>query len=93
MKRSVSILLIVVSTLISVAVATAWVNYGAIELGALFYFLMPVIAGIAAIITFILIDIRLGRFRKKITMALIIFILLVGVLMRVDFYLEFGRVF
>jgi hypothetical protein len=93
MKKSASILLIIVSTLISVAVATGWVNYGAIELGALFYYFVPVIAGFATVIAFILADIRFRRFRTGITISLIIFNLLVGILMRLDFYIEFGRLF
>ena len=87
-KKSISIIFLLTSTLLSIAIATTLVNYGAVELGALYYFFVCAIFGLATVIAFIIADTRLSRFRREITIMLIILNLIVGLLMRLDFHYD-----
>ena len=90
MKKITALLLIAASTVLSVIIAMAFVNYGAVELGALGYLFAVVLTGIATILLFLLADHFFNRKRAAVTFALVAINILVGILMRMDFYWHFG---
>jgi hypothetical protein len=79
-------LTIIGSGLLSVTIATVWINYGAIELGALIYLLIPLITAIGTILLFLVADIFLKEERNLLTISFICINILTGLLMRFDFY-------
>lgn len=81
-----SISAIIVSGIFSLIIATASIDYGAMELGALIYFIIPIIVLIGTIILFLVIDIFLKEIRNALTITFICINLLAGLLMRLDFY-------
>jgi len=86
LKKIFSILTIAASGLLSVIIATAWINYGAIELGALIYFFIPLLILIGTVLVFLVVDIFLKGKRTLITISFICINILTGILMRLDFY-------
>ncbi len=90
MKKITALLLIAVSTVLSLIIAMAYVNYGAVELGALAYLYGGVLAGIITILLFLLADHFFSRRRVAVTIALVVINILVGILMRMDFYWHLG---
>lgn len=86
MTKIKAILLLIVAGLCSIIIAMAGVVYGAIELGALIYMIIPIIVTIVAIIAFLAID-RLALVnRKQLIIIFSVIILLIGVFLRFDFY-------
>ena len=61
MKKSIAILLVAASTILSLILSTALINYGAVELGALIYLIVPVTIGAGSILVFFPVD----NFLKK----------------------------
>ncbi len=87
MGKLKAMLLQVVAGILSVLIATLFVSYGAVELGALIYFVVPIIITIAAInILFIADLITGGSIRTRLAYALAIVNVLIGVFLRFDFY-------
>jgi hypothetical protein len=82
-------LLMAAAALLSTAIAAVGVNYGAIELGALFYMCTPGIAGIIIIWLFLIVADRAPRYRGAVLLAALITNILVGILLRLDFYYQF----
>lgn len=89
MKKYQAVLLIIASILMSVIIASAFVNFGAIELGAIYYFVLPVLFGICTVILFFPVDHFLKKHRNRITMAFVAINMLVGLVLRLDFYFQF----
>jgi hypothetical protein len=86
LKKVISILTIIASGLVSIIISTAWVNYGAMELGALIYLLIPLITVTGTILLFLVADIFLKEERNLLTITFICINILTGILMRLDFY-------
>ena len=86
MTRKESILKIALSGLLSVLISMVGVNYGAVELGAIIYFIVPVIVCLSTIFLFIIIDAY--TITKKASLVKIFFIIniITGIFMRLDFY-------
>lgn len=80
---------IAASGLISIILATAWVDFGAIELGAIIYFIMPLLIGLGTLILFWLTDKFIVQKRVWLTIAFIGVNILTGLFMRLDFYYNF----
>ena len=89
MKKYQAVLLIIASILISVIIATAFVNFGAIELGAIYYFVLPVLLGLCTVILFFPVDYYFKKHRNRITLAFVAVNMLAGLVMRLDFYFQF----
>ena len=81
-----AILILVVAGVLSIVLAMAGVNYGAIELGALIYFFVPILVTIVAIVIFFIINSLTSINRLRLTVILSIIILLIGFFLRFDFY-------
>ncbi|MDQ6763459.1 MAG: hypothetical protein M3015_12635 [Bacteroidota bacterium] len=81
-----AILILVLSGVLSIVLAMAGVEYGAVELGALIYVIVPIIVTIIAIIIFLLIVSFTSIDRKRLTIILTTLILLIGIFLRFDFY-------
>lgn len=81
-----AILLIALSGLGSVFLATAWIEFGAMELGALMYLFVPIVVAVASIAIFSLIDFFTPRFRDLLTVTFVIVNLMIGIIKRLDFY-------
>ena len=81
-----AILMLVLAGVLSIVLAMAGVEYGAVELGALIYLIVPIILTIVTIIVFLLIASFTSMNRKRLTIILAIVILLMGVFLRFDFY-------
>lgn len=86
MTKLKSILLIALSGVISCIVSMAGVEYGAIELGALIYMIVPFLTTILLIISFYLIDFFIPDKRKWIIISSFIISILMGIFLRLDFY-------
>jgi len=86
MKKSIALLLIAASTVLSVVISMAFINYGAMELGALIYLIVPVIIGIFSSVLFFLLDHFLKNRRTRVTVCIVALNIFVGILMRLDFY-------
>ena len=83
-----AILILLAAGLLSIGLAMAGVNYGAAELGALIYLIIPILATIIALIIFFLADKFTSVNRKRLTIILAIFILALGIFLRLDFYYD-----
>lgn len=85
-SKAKAMLIIALSGLISIFVATAWIQFGAIELGALIYFAVPLIVAFITIITFSVIDFNFPKFRFRMTIGFATINVMTGIIMRLDFY-------
>jgi len=81
-----SILLIAASGVLSVIIATAGVEYGAVELGALIYVFVPMMVTAATVIIFFLMRRFLPEHKNWYLIVLIAINIFTGILMRLDFY-------
>ena len=81
-----AIMILVSAGVLSIVLAMAGVEYGAIELGALIYAIVPILVTIISTIIFLLIVSFTSIDRKKLTIILSIIILLIGIFLRLDFY-------
>ena len=88
LTKTKAILILVLACVLSIVLAMAGVEYGAIELGALVYFFVPIIVTIIAINIFFIIDSFNSINRFRLTVILSIIILLLGVFLRIDFYYQ-----
>jgi hypothetical protein len=86
MSKLKSIGLLICAGIVSLLLSVAFINYGAMELGAIIYMFVPVASAFLLLVLFLLLDIFLSRFRVKITVIFILLNLLVGIFMRMDFY-------
>ncbi len=77
------------SGLLSIALATAWVNFGAVELGAIIYFLVPLVVALGTLILFWLTDNFIKQKRSWLTITFIGINIVTGLFMRLDFYYSF----
>ena len=80
---------IATSGILSIILATAWVNFGAIELGAIIYFILPLLIGFGTLILFWLTDKFLFQKRVYLTIIFIVIDVLTGLFLRLDFYYNF----
>jgi hypothetical protein len=85
MKKAFSITCIVCSGILAAIIAIAFTNFGAIELGALIYFIIPFLSTIFSLILFLIFDYFRRSYRKQITVVLVLLNLLIGILLRIDF--------
>ncbi len=86
MTKKSSILSIAASGLLSIIIATAWVNFGAISLGALIYLIVPSIIAIVTIILFFIVTAYIIESKTWVTITFIGINILTGIFMRLDFY-------
>ena len=86
MTKKTSILTITASGLLSIIIATAWVNFGAISLGALIYLIVPLIIAIGTIILFFIVNEFVINNKTWVTITFIGINILTGLFMRFDFY-------
>lgn len=81
-----AILIIIAAGVLSIVFAMAGVEYGATELGALIYLIVPILVNILAIILFLLLNKYTSINKRRLTLLLTIIILLIGIYLRFDFY-------
>ena len=82
-----AILKIILSGILSVIISMAGVNYGAVELGAIIYFIIPVTACIITLISYKIIVNAFTINRPSILAnSFIALNIVVGIFMRLDFY-------
>lgn len=86
LSKPKALLIIALSGLISIFLATAWVKFGAMELGALIYLSVPIIVAVVTMIIFSIVDLFFSKFRFQLTIAFAIINLAIGIVMRLDFY-------
>ena len=84
-----SVLTITASGLLSILIAVAWVNFGAVELGALIYFFVPLFIGLVTIGLFMAFDNDVLKRRQLLTLVFVGINILTGIFMRLDFYYSF----
>ena len=86
MTKKTSILTIAISGLLSIIIATAWINFGAIELGALIYFIIPLLTAIGTIILLLLMKFTIVKNKTWPIIILTTINILTGHFMRLNFY-------
>ena len=86
MSRIVSILLICLSGIISLITAVGWINYGAAELAALIYLVIPLAVLGVSVIIYLLSAWKIPAGKTSIVIIMIVLNILTGILMRIDFY-------
>ena len=82
-------LAIVISGLISIILANAWLNFGAIELGAIYNFIIPLSVLFVSIILFRILNSSGSKNIKAWIIVLCGVNILAGLILRLDFYYNF----
>jgi hypothetical protein len=80
-----SLSLLALSGILGVFIATAWVNYGAAELAALIYVVIPLCVVLISILLFFVFPHTVIS-KRNLMIILVSINILTGVLMRLDFY-------
>ncbi len=86
MSRITSLLLISLSGIISLLLAVAWVNYGAAELAAFIYLVVPLIVLVLSVIVYLLSAWKRPAGKMPLVIIIMTLNILTGLLMRIDFY-------
>ena len=89
MTKKASVLALTISGLLTIIITTAWIDFGAIELGALIYFIIPLLTVIGTIVLYLLMRIVMPNNTIWLVIIFIIINLLTGLFMRLNFYYHF----
>ena len=84
-----AVLLLILAGALSIVLAMAGVNYGAVELGALIYLIIPIFVTVLAIVLFFILTLITSINSKLLAIILSVVILLIGLFLRLDFYYSF----